>query len=337
MKLERMIGAVDTHTAGEPTRVIVGGIPHIPGTTMANKKKYLEENQDYLRTSLMLEPRGHNDMFGAILTAPGNTDADIGIIFMHTGGYINMCGHGTIGAVTVIIETGMVKAVEPITKVVLDTCAGLVTAYAKVEDQTVKEVSFQNVPSFLFKRDVPLSIDNERNISVDISFGGSFFAIVSAAELGLKVCRSQASLLREVGMKILHKINNEISVQHPILSHINQIDLVEIYDKASSSGAHAKNVVVFGEGQLDRSPCGTGTSAKMAAMIAKGKLQLNEEFIYESIIGTTFKGKAVEFIKINNYEGILPEITGSAYVTGFQNFVIDKHDPLKNGFLLKNI
>ncbi|SFH02304.1 proline racemase [Desulfotomaculum arcticum] len=332
MKFERLISVVDSHTAGEPTRVIVGGIPYIPGHTITEKKIYLEQNLDYIRTALMHEPRGHSDMFGSILTAPGDPRADMGIIFMDTGGYLNMCGHGTIGAVTIMIETGMLKVVEPVTRVVLDTPAGLVTARAQVEDGAVREVTFENVPAFLFESGV-VEVGG-KNIPVDVAFGGNFFAIVNAADLGLRVCPEQVKELKEIGMEILKEVNRKLTVQHPIFTHINKIDLVEICDKPSVAGANIKNVVIFGKNQVDRSPCGTGTCAKLATLIAKGQLQINEELVNESILGTTFKGKALKAAQIGAYQGIIPQITGSAYITGLNNFVINKNDPLKYGFLL---
>lgn len=332
MKFERLISVVDSHTAGEPTRVIVGGIPYIPGHTITEKKFYLEQNLDYIRTAVMHEPRGHSDMFGSILTAPGDPRADMGIIFMDTGGYLNMCGHGTIGAVTIMIETGMLKVVEPVTRVVLDTPAGLVTARAQVEDGAVREVTFENVPAFLFESGV-VEVEG-KNIPVDVAFGGNFFAIVNAADLGLRVCPEQVKELKEIGMEILKEVNRKLTVRHPIFTHINKIDLVEICDKPSVAGANIKNVVIFGKNQVDRSPCGTGTCAKLATLIAKGQLQINEELVNESILGTTFKGKALKAAQIGAYQGIIPQITGSAYITGLNNFVINKNDPLKYGFLL---
>ena len=186
MKFSRSIHAVDSHTMGEPTRIVTGGIPNITGNTMAEKKTYLEENLDHLRTAIMLEPRGHNDMFGSIITQPTNDEADFGIIFMDGGGYLNMCGHGSIGAATVAIETGMVDKQEPTTNVVMDTPAGIVKATVKVENEKVKEVSIVNVPSFLYKRDVQIEVPEIGTITFDISFGGSFFAIVNAKQLVLK-------------------------------------------------------------------------------------------------------------------------------------------------------
>ena len=335
MFVTRSIHAVDSHTMGEPTRIIIGGIPNIPGKTMAEKKQYLEENLDHLRTATMLEPRGHNDMFGSIITQPCNEEADFGIIFMDGGGYLNMCGHGSIGAITVAIETGMVNAVEPVTNVVMDTPAGIVRAKAKVENGKVREVSIVNVPAFLYKKDVQIEMPEIGTVTFDIAFGGSFFAIVHASQFGLKVEPKNAQKLTEIALKMRDIVNETIEIQHPTLSHIKTVDLVEIYDDPTHPEATYKNVVIFGQGQVDRSPCGTGTSAKLATLNAKGELEEGELFVYESILGTLFKGRIVGKDKIAEYDAIIPEITGAAYITGFNHFVIDPEDPVKYGFILK--
>ncbi len=335
MKFIRSIHAIDSHTMGEPTRIVTGGIPAIPGKTMAEKKLYLEENMDHIRTAIMLEPRGHNDMFGSILTAPVNEEADFGIIFMDGGGYLNMCGHGSIGAITAAIETGMIEMVEPITYVKMDTPAGLVTAEAKIEDGRVKEVSIVNVPAFLYKTDVEVEMPEIGKVKFDISFGGSFFAIIHADQFGLTIEPNNANKLKELALELRDIINRDIEIQHPTLDHIKTVDLVEIYGPATHPDANYKNVVVFGQGQVDRSPCGTGTSAKLATLYTKGELKEGETFIYESILGTLFKGRIVGTGKVGEYTTIDPEITGAAYITGFNHFVIDKNDPVKHGFVLK--
>jgi proline racemase len=320
---------------GEPTRIVIGGIPNIKGNTMAEKKEYLEKNLDYVRTAIMLEPRGHNDMFGSIITQPCDPEADFGIIFMDGGGYLNMCGHGTIGAITAAIETGMIEAKEPITNVVMESPAGIVRAEATVKDGKVKEVSFVNVPAFLYKKDVEVELEGVGKVKFDISFGGSFFAIVNAKQLGLKVKPENAAKLTELALKLRDVINKEVKIQHPTLAHIKTVDLVEIYDEATNPTANYKNVVIFGQGQVDRSPCGTGTSAKLATLHAKGELKQGEKFVYESILGTLFKGEIVGTTKVGEYDAVIPKISGAAFITGFNHFVIDPEDPVKHGFILK--
>ena len=337
MKLNKMISVIDTHTAGEAARLVTAGVPKIPGKDIVEKKQYLIDNLDDLRKSVMFEPRGHQDMFGAFLLPPTKEEADFALIFMDTGGYLNMCGHNTIAAVTAAVETGMVDVEEGATEkeVVVETPAGLIYATAKLKDNgaKVKEVSFKNVESFLYKRDLELDVEGVGHIKFDISFGGSFFCILSADQLGLEVKPENASKLKEAGLKIRDAVNANIEIQHPTLSHIKSVDLVEIYDKPSHPEATYKNVVVFGDGNIDRSPCGTGTSAKLATLYAKGELKPGEPFVYESILGTLFKGRIVEERKLADFDAIIPEITGSGYILGFSNDVYDPDDALTYGFL----
>lgn len=335
MKFSRTIQAIDSHTAGEATRIVVGGIPNIKGNTMPEKKQYLEDHLDHIRTAIMLEPRGHNDMFGSVMTQPCDPDADFGIIFMDGGGYLNMCGHGSIGAMTVAVETGVVPMEEPVTKVVMEAPAGIIKGDVKVENGKVQSVSIFNVPAFLYKKDQEVELPGVGKVKFDISFGGSFFAIVNAGQLGLKIEPKNAAKLTDLAMELRDIINRDIEIQHPTLEHIKTVDLVEIWDEPTNEKATYKNVVIFGQGQVDRSPCGTGTSAKLATLHARGELKEGEKFVYESILGTLFEGEIVGTTKVGEFDAVLPKITGSAYITGFNNFLIDEDDPVKYGFILK--
>lgn len=335
MKFSKSLHVVDSHTMGEPTRIIVGGLPVIPGNTMPEKKEYLEKNMDYVRTITMNEPRGHNDMFGSIITPPTLPEADLGIIFMDGGGYLNMCGHGTIGAATVAVETGMVEVTEPYTEIVLEAPAGLVRAQVKVEDGVAKEVSFKNVPSFLYKRDESVELPGVGKVTFDIAFGGSFFAIVKDSEMKLEIETKNINEITEKALELRDIINKEVKVQHPTQPHIKTVDLIEIYGEAKSEDANYQNIVIFGAGQADRSPCGTGTSAKMATLFAKGELAMDEEFVYESIINTKFRGKVLEETKVGELDAVIPQVSGAAFITGFNHLVVDEEDPVKHGFLLK--
>lgn len=334
MHFVKSIHAVDSHTMGEPTRVLVGGIPPVPGKTMAEKKEYLEKNMDSLRTAVMHEPRGHNDMFGSIILPAAAEEADFGIVFMDGGGYLNMCGHGTIGAATVAVETGMVETEEPYTYLVLESPAGLIKAKVEVKNGKASSVSIINVPSFVYREDLEIEVPEIGGIRLDISFGGSFFALVDAKDLGIKVDSENIDVLKKIGIQIRNAVNEKIRVRHPEEHHINRVDLVEIYDDPSSPDADKRNAVIFGQGQVDRSPCGTGTCAKMAALFKKGELKEHEEFVYESITGTVFTGKIIGLDRVGEFEAVVPEITGNAYITGFNHLVIDPDDPLKNGFSL---
>lgn len=328
-----MLKAIDSHTEGEATRIVYDGFPELPGATMMDKKKYLMEHYDYLRTALMLEPRGHRDMFGALLTEPVHEEADYGVIFMDSGGCLNMCGHGSIGTASMLVETGMVEVKEPYTEVVLDAPSGMIRAKVHVIDGEAVEVSILNVPSFLYRQGLTVQTSNFGKINFDIAFGGSFFALVDADSSGLNLDITNIGEITDLGMEIRDKVNATVDVRHPYLD-ITSVDLVEFYTHKADQNADMKNCVIFGSAQADRSPCGTGTSAKLAALYAKGELGLHEKFMYESITGSVFCGEAVAEVDIAGGKGIIPKITGSACITGFNEWIIDDQDPLKNGFLL---
>lgn len=332
---DHIFKAIDSHTMGEPTRIIYEGFPELIGNTMMERKEYLEKNYDHYRKALMLEPRGHRDMFGALLTAPVHKEADLGVIFMDSGGYLNMCGHGSIGCATVAVEAGFVEAKEPYTDVILDAPAGLIRARVKMKKGKAEEVSILNVPSFLYKENLKLELDEYGTVPFDISFGGSFFALVDSEEIGIPICQENLEALTDLGMKLRKKINQSIEIHHPYLN-INSVDLVEIYGPPTNVKANCKNVVIFGDAQTDRSPCGTGTSAKVAALYTKGNLSLGQEFVYESITGSLFRGMATEETTVNGKMAIIPKVTGSAYITGFNQWLLDEEDPLRYGFLIGN-
>ena len=327
----KVIVAIDSHTEGEPTRIIIGGLPNIPGKTMAEKKEYFEKNLDFIRTALMLEPRGHRDMFGAVITPPVSDNADFGVLWIDCSEVADMCGHGSLGVTTVAVETGMVKVAEPITIVNFDTPAGLVTGYAYVENNTVKSVSVQGIPSFLYE-EASINIENLGEIPIEIAFGGNFFAIVDAKDLGVKVNKENILKLIKYGLAIKNKVNKEIKIQHPTIPHIKYVLGTRIIDEPTHPQAHVKNVVIFGDGQVDRSPCGTGTCAHTALLYTRGEIKLNEEIIHESIIGTLFKAKALKEVSVEKYRAIIPEFSGRVYITGIHTFIIDPNDPMKYGF-----
>lgn len=327
------IKTIDSHTMGEATRIVYDGFPTLKGDTMMEKKKDLMEHYDFLREALMLEPRGHRDMFGALLTEPVHEEAAVGVIFLDSGGCLNMCGHGSIGTASMLVETGMVPVKEPFTDVVLDAPSGIIRTRVHVVDHKAVEVSILNVPSFLYRENVQVETDSWGTVICDIAFGGSFFALVDAEKLGLSLEMTNIDEITALGMEIREKINETQDIRHPYLD-ITAVDLVEFYSHTDNPAADMKNCVIFGDGQADRSPCGTGTSAKLATLVAKKELALGEEFVYESITGSLFKGVATQEIEIGSGKGIIPQITGSAYITGLNEWIIDEGDPLKYGFLL---
>jgi len=331
---ELRIKVVDTHTCGEPARIVTEGLPEVKGSTIAEKKQYLEENLDFIRRRLMFEPRGHNNMFGAVILEPTVKEADFGIVFMNTGGWMGMCGHNTIAMCVLAIETKMVEVTEPVTHITLETTAGLVHTRSEVENGFVKKVTLQNVPSFLYESNLSVTVPDIGEITFDVAFGGNFYALIEAAQLRVDIEPENATAIAVRGIAALHAIQKEIKVQHPEQSHINTIDGVEIYGPPKSKDANAQNAVVFGQYSIDRSPCGTGTCAKMAVLYSQGKLSLGEEFVHESIIRTKFTGKALEETTVGKYKALVSEISGTAFISGFTEFVFDKRDPLIDGFLL---
>ncbi len=331
-KYEKSFQTIESHTMGEPTRIILRGFPQLKGNSMMKKKKYLEEHYDHYRKALMLEPRGHRDMFGALITEPVHEEADIGVIFMDSGGYLNMCGHGSIGTATAAVEAGLIKVTEPYTEVVLDAPSGIIRTKVKVEKGKAVEVSFLNVPSFLYRQNLQTAIPGYGRITYDIAFGGSFFVLADAERLQMKLDMDSIEELTALGMALIKKVNEEVFIKHPYLD-IHTVDLCEFYGRSENSSAHKKNVVIFGGSQADRSPCGTGTSAKLAALYAKGEIGIREPFVYESITGSLFRGMVMEETEAGGQKAIIPQITGSAYVTGFNNWVLDENDPLVYGFM----
>ncbi len=333
LRISRAISVVDSHTAGEPTRIIIGGIPHIKGKTMAEKKRYFEENLSHIRKMMMWEPRGHGDMFGAVLTEPTTEEADIGVLFMDTEASLNMCGHGSIGVTSVLIKLNMVEVKEPITEITLDTPAGLVKAWGRVENGELKEVTIENVPAF-FYGSTEIELPKVGKVHVDVSFGGNFFGVIDSQELGIELKMENIPKLIPIAMEARKLINQNIKVQHPLLPHISRVELVEITGKADKPEATMKNVVIFGKSSVDRSPCGTGTCARMAELHHLGRLKLNEDFYHESIIGTVFKGRLVRETSVGKFKAVVPQITSRAFITGLNTWIKEVEDETGYGFLI---
>jgi|SRR5690625_633583 len=334
MIFSRMVQAVDTHTFGEPTRIINGGLLKLKGDTVAEQRDYMWENHDWIRTSIIQEPRGHRDMFGAVLLPPKRDDIDFGVIYMDNTNYLNMCGHATIGVSTAIVELGLVEVTEPVTKLVLETPAGLVYPRVTIADGRVESVTFENVPGYLEHKDVELEVEGLGKITTDISFGGNYFAWVDADKLGETIHVSNASRLKQIAKKIKEAVNEKVKVQHPTLPYINHIDIVTFYSKPTIPEATYKNVHMFSDQQADRSPGGTGTTAMVSRMMGRGDISLNEEIVCEGFVGGTFIGKAIEKVKLGEMDAYRTEVTGSAFISGFQNILIDPNDPFKNGFIV---
>jgi proline racemase len=329
----RVFSAVDSHTEGMPTRVITGGVGPIPGATMLERKLYFEQNLDELRLLLMREPRGHGAMSGAILQPPLREDADWGVVFIEVSGCVPMCGHGTIGVATVLVETGMVEVSEPETRVRLDTPAGLVEARVTAEGGRARSVALRNVPSFLLARDRTVTVDG-RTLTYDMAFGGNFYALLPAESAGVAVDPGLADDLIRRGMRLMSAINAADRPVHPGDERIAGCRHVVFTSPGPDGSGSQRSATAIHPGWLDRSPCGTGTSAKLAALHARGELGVGEEFVNESVIGTRFGARIVAETEVAGRPAIVPEISGRAWITGMGQYVLDPEDPFPAGFAL---
>jgi len=329
------IKTIDAHAAGEPLRVIVEGLPPIPGKTILEKRRYLKENLDSLRTALMWEPRGHADMYGAIITEPTTPESDIGVIFLHNEGYSTMCGHGVIALTTVLLETGMLAKSGDDPQIKIDTPAGLVTATAHRVGNRVEKVSFLNVPSFVYRTNQNVEVPRLGSIKYDLAFGGAFYAFVDAEEVGVGLEEKDFHQLIDMGMRIKKAIMASKSITHPFQEDLSFLYGTIFVGKALQPGHHSRNVCIFADGEVDRSPTGTGVSARVALHYFKGELSINQPITIESIIGTCFTGKVVSTIPYAVYEAVIPEVSGSANIVGQCEWLLDPKDPLRNGFILR--
>lgn len=334
MRFKRMISTIDSHTEGEPTRVVIGGIPVIPGATFSEKWAWAKANLDGLRRLLMFEPRGNPVMSGSIITAPCSPGADVGVIYIEVSGFLPMCGHGTIGTCTVLVEAGLVPVTEPVTAIVLDTPAGLVRARVAVADGVAESVTIQNIPSFLYLADQVVKVPGLGEVVLDIAYGGNFYALVPAEQVGLELVPGSAREIIRKGSLIREAIAQQVEVQHPTIPAINRCSHVRFIGKSANPKVTTRNAVLYSAEAIDRSPCGTGTSAEMAARFAKGTQRLGEEMVSESIIGSLFYGSLVEETRVGPFRAVVPTVRGSAYITGIQQFVLDRRDPFPDGFYL---
>ncbi len=329
------IVTIDAHAEGEPLRVILAGFPEPPGKTILERRRFLREHLDSLRTALMWEPRGHADMYGCLITSPATSGADLGVLFMHNEGYSTMCGHGIIGLTTVLVETGMIPASSPETTVRIDTPAGLVTAHARMRNGHVKSVYFHNVPSFVAALDETVEVPGIGKVRYDLAFGGAFYAYVQAAELGLTCLPQDFRLLIEKGMAIKRAVMSHRSIPHPTEPDLGFLYGTIFIGPPADPASRSRNVCVFAEGEVDRSPTGTGVSGRLAIHHARGEIGLHEPMIIESIIGSHFTGRVVGVTKAGSFNGVIPEVEGAAHITGRHEFFIDPTDALRNGFLLR--
>lgn len=326
------ITTVDAHAGGEPLRVITSGLPPIPGDTILEKRRYARENLDEIRRALIFEPRGHADMYGCFLTDPVTPDGNMGVLFIHNEGYSTMCGHGVIALVTVLLETGMIKPHEVIR---LDTPAGRVTARAHFDGSRVHNVAFRNVASFAYKLDQTVNVPGIGSVRYDVGFGGAFYAYCKAEDLGVRLVPEEFRKLIEVGMAVKRAVMASLVIKHPFEEDLGFLYGTIIDGPPLGKEANGRNVCIFANGEVDRSPTGTGISGRMALEHARGRIAAGETFVLESLIGTLFTGRVVRETTFGDYDAVIPEIEGSAWITGQNEFLISPDDPLREGFILR--
>jgi proline racemase len=328
-----VLHAVDSHTEGMPTRVVTGGVGVIPGATMFERRRHFLAHLDHLRTLLMYEPRGHSAMSGAILQPPTRPDADWGVLYIEVSGCLPMCGHGTIGVATVLVETGMVEVTEPVTTIRLDTPAGLVAVDVAVRDGRARHATMTNVPAFTLALDQTVTVDGIGPLPYDLAWGGNFYAIVPLDSLGIPFDRSQGDRIVRAGLAVMEAINAQARPTHPDNPEISGVSHVQ-FTAPGRDGAHSRNAMAIHPGWLDRSPCGTGTCARMAQLHSRGDLPLGVDFVNEALLGGRFTGRLIGRTSVAGRPAVVPTVTGRAWITATAQFLLDPDDPFPTGFLL---
>jgi len=329
----RSVRTVETHTEGMPTRVVLEGIGEIPGSTAFEKRAYFMEHMDHLREWLMFEPRGHSAMSGAILQKSTRPDADVGVVYIEVSGCLPMCGHGTIGVATALVEKKLVAVSEPTTTVRLDTPAGLVVVDVEVKDGKALKVTITNVPSFLYQRDQVVSVPGLGEVTYDMAYGGNFYAIVPAQSVGIPFLRENGAKFLAAGLAISDAINEQnrpVHPENPDIAICHHVDFIS----PGQDPLHWRNAMAIYPGWFDRSPCGTGTSARLAQMVARGEFKDGDVLRNESWIGSLFEARVKAHTKVGDFDAIVPAITGRAWVMGEATWVLDESDPFPHGFLL---
>lgn len=337
LKFRNIIDTIDGHTAGEPVRLVTSGLPLLKGNTLLDKMNFFRENCDGLRKLILREPRGHNDMYGAVLTQPATPDGDLGLFFIYNGGVSTMCGHATIGAVTMAIETGIIPAYDNGVRFVhVDTPAGRVDAEAVMQDGRVSEVAFTNVPSFVYADSIKVPVSGLGEVEVAVAYGGAFMCYVEEEKLGLRVAPENRGEIVRRALEIKAWLNENADIHNPENPGIKNIYGVLVTSplEKTDGGIRSAHVCVVGEGSVDRSPCGVGTSARMALLLERGQLKTSDTFYAVSIIGTQFVGTITGTADACGKNAIIPRIAGSAYISGFNKLVVDPYDPLTEGFFM---
>jgi len=327
------ITTIEMHTGGEPLRVLVSGLPPIEGKTVLEKRRYFREHYDQIRRATMWEPRGHADMYGAVVTP--SIDADLDVFFLHNEGYSTMCGHAIIALTRLAIETGLVRKEDEEPQLTINVPAGLIRAKAKLENGKVVESSFRNVPSFLYLREKELDVAGLGRVVFDVAYGGAFYAFVDAVSLGLELKAEELSRLIDYGRRIKHAVMAGFSIKHPYEEDLSFLYGTIFTGPALDSQHHSRNVCIFADGEVDRSATGSGVSARAALHHGKGELSVGEKITIESIVGSTMSVKVVELTKFGPYEAVVPEVSGTASFTGKNEFWFEPGDEFRDGFILR--
>jgi len=329
------IKTIDAHTAGEPFRIITSGVDEPVGDTILEKRRYAEKHLNHIRKILMFEPRGHADMYGCFITESVTKNADFGILFIHNEGFSTMCGHGIIAITTVAVETGFVKIKTPGQMIRIDTPAGLVTATPNINNDRVESVTFENVPSFAPRLDEIIDVPGLGKVRYDLGFGGAFYAFVEARDLEMECTPEYFPELVKKGRMIKDAIMATKQIIHPIEKDLSFLYGTIFVDTPDLENVHSRHCCIFAEGEVDRSPTGTGVSARLAILNKKNEIKPGVDISINSIINTSFTCKIARLTQVENQKAIIPEVTGSAYITGVHTFLIDPHDPLNQGFILR--
>jgi len=329
MNIKKLITTIDTHTEGGPTRTVLSGIPVLRGLTVKDKMEHFKKNFDDLRKLLLHEPRGHQGIFGAVITDPSDSRAHMGVFFLTHSGYLNMCVHSAIGAATACLEIGIIEKPDPGNCVILETPTGLVSLLPCYSGNRLNSVTIQTNPAFVFIAESELDMGFKTPLKIALVFSEVFFVLLDVTQIRICIDQQRIPELIDIGFKIIEAANRQFDIHHPENPDICQVELAMLYEDID--GKRAKSAVISRTGSLDRSPCGAGTGAKLAYLHVMNRLKLEELYVNESVFGTKFEGKAIKAVRVGSFKGILPQISGSAYITGWHQFILEEKDPLKTG------
>lgn len=335
LNLLRTIHTIDAHTGGEPLRILMSGMPPVPGKDILEKRSWLRQHRDDLRQFLMNEPRGHADMYGAYLLPPTTPAADFGVIFIHNEGYSDMCGHGIIALGKVLVETGCVERRSPVTRIGFDAPAGFIEAHVEWDGERAGNVTFRNVPAFIYRRDLEVDTPSFGRIVGDIVFGGAFYYYIDGTQAGVDIRPEQVRTLIQLGAETKAAVKAKVEILHPTEPGLNTLYGTIIDGKPNRAGVHQSNVCIFADREVDRSPTGTGTSGRAAQLYLRGRLKRGEEYVNGSIVGSAFSVRVIDDAKVGGFDAAITEVTGTAHISGYNQWVLEASDPFPTGFFFR--